>query len=190
MIQRNGKVYISHTPQDQTKYALLVEKLSEKTINCWSTISPEDSDSYLSQQTKNEIAGRDVFLRICTPAAAASARMQMEAWAFGATQAEDNQTGTPNQHIRIDLVMDTEYISDPAHPAYLTIDAINRPMNDWLVVLYKEMGKMQATRAMGRRTTRVVVIASVVVALILLFACVAFFALFSGSAFFVPGLGH
>ena len=190
MIRRNGKVYISHAPQDQSKYALLVERLTEKSINCWSTIPPEDSDDHLSQQTQKEIAGRDVFLRICTSAAASSARMQMEAWAFGATQAQDNQNGTPNQHIRIDLVMDTEYISDPAHPAYLTIDGINRPMNDWLVVLYKEMGRMQATRAMTRRTTRTVVIASVVVALILMFACVVFFALFADTAFFLPGVGH
>jgi len=190
MIHRNGKVYISHTPQDQTKYALLVERLTEKAINCWSTILPEDSDDHLSQQTQGEIAGRDVFLRICTPAAASSERMQMEAWAFGATQAEDSENGTPNQHIRIDLVMDTGYIGDPAHPAYLTIDAINRPMDDWLVVLYKEMGSMQATRAMGQRTTHTVVIVSVVAALLLLFACVAFFALFGDTSIFVPGLGH
>jgi hypothetical protein len=186
MIRRNGKVFISHTPEDQSKYALLLEKLTEKGIDCWSAISPEDSDNYLSQQTQKEIAGRDVFLRICTRAAASSVRMQMEAWAFGATQAQDNQNGSPNQHIRIDLVMDTEYISDPALPAYLTIDAVNRPMNDWSVVLYREMGRMEATRAMGRRTTNAVVIVSVVVALILLFACVAFFALFGSTAFFIP----
>jgi hypothetical protein len=190
MIRRNGKVYISHAPQDQTKFALLVEKLSEKNIDCWSTILPEDNDSHLSEQTQKEIARRDVFLRICTPAAVSSPRMQMEAWAFGATQAEDSQNGTPNQHIRIDLVMDTEYSADPAHPAYLTINAVNRPMNDWLVVLYKEMGRMQATRAMGRRSTNAVVIVSVVVALILMFACVAFFALFGSTGFFLPGLGH
>ncbi len=169
---------------------VLVERLTEQNINCWSTIPPEDGDNHLSQQTQKEIAGRDVFLRICTPAAASSARMQMEAWAFGATQAQDNQNGTPNQHIRIDLVMDTAYTSDPAHPAYLTINAINRPMNDWLVVLYKEMGRMQATRAMGRRTTHTVVIVSVLVALILMFACVVFFSLFGDTGFFLPGLGH
>jgi hypothetical protein len=190
MIRRNGKVFISHTPEDQSKYTLLVEKLTEKGINCWSAISPEDSDNQLSQQTQKEIASRDVFLRICTRTAASLARMQLEAWAFGATQAQDNQNGTPNQHIRIDLVMDTEYVSDPALPAYLTIDAINRPMNDWLVVLYKEMGRMQASRAMGRRSASAVVIVSVVVALILMFACVAFFALFGATGFFLPGLGH
>ncbi len=187
MIHRNGKVFISHTPEDQDKYALLVAKLTEKQIDCWTALSPEDTETQLSTKTQKEISGRDVFLRICTPAAQRSARMQLEAWAFGATQAEDVSNGKRNQHIRIDLVMDTAYTRDPAHPAYLTIDAITRPMNDWLVVLYKEMGRMQATPAMSHRTMLIIVGASVLAAFLLLLFLFAFFVLFAGTGIFLPG---
>ena len=184
MILRNGKVYISHTREDEGRYASLVAKLTQKQIDCWSTLSPEDSDSQLSKKTQEEIVGRDVFLRICTPAAARSVRMQLEAWTFGATQALDAQNGTPNQHIRIDLVMDTAYTPEPAQPTYLTIDAITRPMNDWLVVLYREMGRMQATQEMTRGTMTIIVAVCVILAFLLVLALLAFFVLFQGTGFF------
>jgi hypothetical protein len=187
MIRRNGKVFISHTLQDEALYTSLVDRLAQKKIDVWSTIQPDDSDTQLSQKTRNEIAARDVFLRICTPEAARSARMQMEAWAFGATQVDDNKNGTPNQHIRIDLVMDTAYAPDPAHPAYLTIDGITRPMNDWLVVLYREMGRMQARRAMSRRTMTIVVVVCVIAAFLLVCGLLGVLGLFGSTTFFIPG---
>jgi len=167
MIVRNGKVFISHTPEDEELYAPLVARLNEKQIDYWTTIPPGDSDTQLSPQTLQEIAGRDVFLRICTPTAARSARMRQEATAFHATAQKDIQNGTPNQHIIIDLVMDPAYISDPADNAYLTIDTTTRPMNDWLVVLYSEMGSMQATPTMSRRTLSILIIVGVVLLLAL-----------------------
>ncbi|MGO8946487.1 MAG: hypothetical protein ACLQUY_02245 [Ktedonobacterales bacterium] len=186
MIHRNGKVYISHIPEDAEKYASLVAKLNAKQIDCWTTISPEDSDSYLSETTQKEISGRDVFLRICTTASAQSPRMQLEAWSFGATQGEDANTGTRNQHIRIDLVMDRSYTPEPDHQAYLTIDTTRRPMNDWLVVLYKEMGRMQATRQVSRRTTAIVVGVCVVAAVLVLTAVLVLLILLDGTVYVTP----
>jgi hypothetical protein len=162
MILRNGKVFLSHTAEDAGLYAPLVARLNEKQVDYWTTIQPGDNDTQLSPQTLKEIGGRDVFLRICTPAAARSARMRQEAAAFRSTQEKDIQNGTPNQHIIIDLVMDPAYISDPADTAYLTIDTTTRPMNDGLVVLYNEMGSMQATSTMSRRTLSILIVVGVV----------------------------
>jgi hypothetical protein len=93
--------------------------------------------------------------------------MHREAAAFRAVQHKDAENGTPNQHIMIDLVMDSAYISDPADSGYLTIDTTTRPMNDWLVVVYNEMGIMQATREMSRRTLFILVIVGIVLLLAL-----------------------
>jgi hypothetical protein len=180
MIHRNGRVFISHTPQDEGYFTSLVSRLSEREIDCWSRIQPGDSDTQLSPKTLAEIAERDVFLRICTPAAAASPRMHLEAAALRAKAQIDQERGTPNKHIIIDLVMDPAYIPDPADTGYLTINTTNRPMNDWLVVLYNESGKMQATRAMGRRSMTVVVTVCVVGGFIVVVALLAFLVLFQG----------
>jgi len=180
MILRNGRVFISHMPQDEGYFTSLISRLSEREIDCWSKIQPGDSDTQLSPKTLEEIARRDVFLRICTVAAAGSRRMQLEAAALSAKAQEDQEQGTPNKHIIIDLVMDPAATPGPADTGYLTIDASNRPMNDWLVVLYNEMGKMQATRAMGRRTMTILVTACVVGAFIIVLALLTFFVLFQG----------
>jgi hypothetical protein len=180
MIHRNGRVFISHIPQDKEYFTSLVSRLSEREIDCWSTIQPGDSDTQLSPRTLAEIAERDVFLRICTPAAASSPRMHLEAAALRAKAQEDVDNGSPNKHIIIDLVMDPTYTPDPTDTGYLIIRTTNRPMNDWLVVLYNESGKMQATRAMGRRSMTVVVTVCVVGGFILVVALLAFFVLFQG----------
>ena len=180
---RNRKVFVSHTTEDEERYAPLLAKLAEKEIDCWSTVAPGDSDSQLSPKTKDEIARRDVFLRICTQAAAKSARMQLEAWAFGATQVDDAHKGTPHQHIRIDLLMDPAYTPEPAQPAYLTINTTNRPMNDWLIVLYREIGKMQATRALSRRSITIIVVICVALGFLLMVCLLSFVILFQGATF-------
>jgi hypothetical protein len=167
MIVRNGKVFISHTAEDTRLLTPLLEKLEEKQVDYWITILPGDSDTQLSPKTIDEIAGRDVFLRICTPAAADSPRMHREAAAFRTIQQKDVENGTPNQHIIIDLVMAPAYITDPADSGYLTIDTTTRPMNDWLVVLYNEMGELQPSQEMSQRTILVLVIIGIVVLLAL-----------------------
>jgi TIR domain len=186
MIIRNGKVFISHAVEDEALYAPLVARLTQKDINVWSKIMPEDSDTQLSQRTRREIASRDVFIRICTPATARSERMRMEAWAFQSSRDEDTRKGTRNQHIMIDLVMDPAYTPGPGPESYLTIDTTSRPMNDWLVVLYNEMGKMQAKRAMSRRTMTIVVSITVIAAFLLVLCLLAFFVLFGSTTFFIP----
>jgi len=167
MVVRNGKVFISHTAEDTRLLTPLLARLEEKQVDYWITTLPGDSDTQLSPQTLDEIAGRDVFLRICTLAAAGSARMRRESAAFRAVQQKDVENGTPNQHIIIDLVMDSAYVSDPADSAYLTIDTTSRPMNDWLVVLYNEMGQMQPTQEMSQRSLLVLVIIGIVLLLAL-----------------------
>jgi hypothetical protein len=167
MIVRNGKVFISHTAEDTGLLTPLLEKLEEKQVDYWITILPGDSDTQLSPKTLDEVTGRDVFLRICTPAAVDSQRMHQEAAAFRAIQQKDVENGTPNQHIIIDLAMDPAYITDPADSGYLTIDTTTRPMNDWLVVLYNEMGELQPSREMSQRTILVLVIIGIVLLLAL-----------------------
>jgi hypothetical protein len=180
MALRNGRIFISHTAEDQGQIAALVKRLSEKEVDCWTTIAPGDTDTELSPQTQKEISGRDVFLRICTPAAARSGRMRLEASSVRALQEDDIRNGTPNRHVIIDLLMDPASSPDPAEKGFLTIDTTTRPMNDWLVVLYNEAGKMQATPAMSRRTITIVVALVVIIAAILLIAVLAFFVLFQG----------
>jgi|GEM_PF-3288389 hypothetical protein len=169
MILRNGKIYISHAAGDEALYAALVTKLAEKHVNCWTAIDAEDSDSQLSARTQQELAGRDVLLRICTPAAKQSARMRLETAAYRAIQQEDANRGAANQHIIIDLIMDPAYTPDPADPAYQTLNTTNRPMNDWLIVLYNEVGRMQAKRALSQRAMTILVIVCVIIALLLIF---------------------
>ena len=94
MMIRNGKVFISHAAPDEALLGPLVARLRQKDINVWCTIMPEDSDAQLGPKTRREIAARDVFLRICTPAATRSERMRMEAWAFQNSRDED----TPHRH--------------------------------------------------------------------------------------------
>ena len=182
MALRNGKIFISHTEEDQGQIEPLVTRLTKKQVDCWTSILPGDTDTELSPQTQKEIAGRDVFLRICTPAALRSGRMRLEAGSARALQQEDTRNGTPNRHIIIDLLMDGGASSpDPAEKGYLSIDTTSRPMNDWLVVLYNEAGTMKASKAMGQRSMTIVVAVVVIIAVILLIAILGFFILFQGA---------
>lgn len=180
MAVRNGRIFISHTAEDQSRIAPLVTRLTEKQVNCWTTISPEDTDTELSPRTEKEISQRDVFLRICSPAALRSGRMHLEATSARARAEEDIRNSTPNRHIIIDLLLDRTSSPDPAEKGYLTIDTTSRPMNDWLVVLYNEAGTMKAKRALSRRAMTIIVVVSVTCAVILLYLAWSFFALFHG----------
>ena len=180
MILRNGRVFISHMAKTRgTSPRCSVDSPSGRST-AGPSIQPGDSDTQLSPKTLEEIGRRDVFLRICTPAAAESARMHLEAAALRAKAQEDQERGY-HQQARHHRSGDGPHLTpDPADTGYLTIDTTNRPMNDWLVVVYNETGKMQATRAMGRRTMTVVVTVCVVGAFIVVLAILVFFVLFQG----------
>jgi hypothetical protein len=186
MAVRNGRIFISHTTEDQNRIAPIITRLTQKQIDCWAAISPGDTDTKLSPRTEKEIADRDVFLRICTPTALRSSRMRLEVDSARAQQLEDIRNGTPNRHVIIDLVMDGSASSpDLADRGYLTIDTTARPMNDWLIVLYNEAGMMKAKRAMSRRTMTIVVAVSVIFAVLLLYGLLVFFDLFQ-AVFRIP----
>lgn len=163
---RNRKVFLSHTPEDATRCAPIAQALKGRYLNCWFETKRYETGQQLSERTLRAIQGRDIFLRICTPAAQRSSQMKLEAEAFRRLQAEDQRRGASERRLFINVILDSGYVREPGRESDLTIDAVGKPLSAWMVALYRELGRMKATREMSRRTLSVIVTVGVALALL------------------------
>lgn len=137
----NGKVFVSHTHEDNALCALLLKALDEWRIDYWFDTQRIEAGQDLSNRIQDAIAERDIFLRVCT--AAVQRRpfwLNLEANAFRMLQAEDENAGLHGKRVFISLVLDRDYVLQPFERTVLYIEAIGKTPDLWLGELRRALG--------------------------------------------------
>ncbi len=136
----NGKVFISHAHDDNERCAPLLAALDAWGVDYWFDTQQMGAGDNLSLTIQRAIADRDIFLRICTPAAQRSYWVQMETGAFRGLQAKQHRAGGAPTLTFINLILDAAYEPEPFDYAHVFIDATSKPQRTWLDELRRALG--------------------------------------------------
>ncbi|WIG58428.1 MAG: hypothetical protein OJF49_001174 [Ktedonobacterales bacterium] len=142
----NGKVFISHTHEDNERCAPLLAALDAWGVEYWFDTQQLDAGQHLSDRLQQALAEHDVLLRICTPAAQSSYWMMMEMNAFRGLQLEDQQRKRHNARLSINLILAPGYVASAADRADIVIDAMNQPRQHTFAELRTALGLSAAAR--------------------------------------------
>lgn len=119
----NGHIFICHAPEDAARCAPLLAALQAWGADYWYVDSATtDAASELTSAQRQAITDRDIFIRICTPAAQRSAPVAHATAAFRAAIMVDHEQGR-EQRTLINLIRDPAYIREPFDHATIFIDA-------------------------------------------------------------------
>jgi hypothetical protein len=128
----NGKVFISHAHDDNDRCAPLLAALDAWGVDYWFDTRRMEAGDDLSHAIQRAIAERDLFLRICTPAAQHSYWVRLETEAFRGLQARQHRAGSDALRVLINLILDPAYEPEPFDYAHIFIDATSKPRRAWL----------------------------------------------------------
>lgn len=135
----NGRVFISHAHDDNTRCAPLLAALDAWNVDYWFDTQQLGPGDDLSQGIQRAIAERDIFIRICTSAAQRSYWVKLETGAFRGLQARAHRLGDDTR-VLINLILDAGYKPEPFDYAHLFVDATNKPQRAWLDELRRALG--------------------------------------------------
>lgn len=127
----NGRVFISHAHDDNARCGPLLAALDAWDVDYWFDTQQLGPGDDLSQGIQRAIAERDIFIRICTPAAQRSYWVKLETGAFRGLQARAHRLGD-DARVMINLILDAGYEPEPFDYAHIFVDATNRPQRAWL----------------------------------------------------------
>lgn len=132
----NGTVFISHAHDDIPRCQPLLDALRSWGVDYWFDVQSLSAGQDLSQRIQDAIRQRDVFIRICTPAAQRSYWMRLEAGAFRGLEAQSAR----GQRAFINLILDADYVPEPFDHASVLIDAARQPAEKWQRELRHALG--------------------------------------------------
>src|SRR5260221_8200403 len=158
----NGKVFISHAPEDTPRGAALLAALDAWEVDYWFDDggSSAGQTPQLAQPTRTAIEGRDIFLRICPPATQRSLAMSLEADAFRGMQAMEQRRGQKNRRVLINIILDPGYVREPFDNATLFIDTTTKLRPEWMGELGRALGVPTTAGRVSRRTVLALVTAA------------------------------
>jgi hypothetical protein len=146
----NGKVFISHAHDDNERCAPLLAALDAWGVDYWFDARRMEAGDDLSHAIQRAIAERDLFLRICTPAAQRSYWVRLETGAFRGLQARQHRAGGDAIRVLINLILDPAYEPEPFDYAHIFIDATSKPRRAWLDELRRALGVAAPSPALPR----------------------------------------
>lgn len=139
----NGKVFISHSHEDTTRCVALLASLDAWGVDYWFDDQRLDAGHELSQRIQQALDERDIFIRICSPAAQKSYWVRLETGAFRGLQAKGQESRRDRRLISI--VIDEGYTPEPFDYAYVFINARDKPQREWISELRRALGLGQDT---------------------------------------------
>lgn len=137
---RNGRLYISHTAQDDAQVEPFLNVLDAKTVDVWYESAPAGMTGALTPEIAREIEQRDVFVRVLSVLTAQSPRMTLELAEFERLRQMDAQAGNSQRRTRINIIVDPTYERQPGDTG-MTINLTTMPESAWLPSLVAEAGK-------------------------------------------------
>lgn len=148
----NGKVFISHSHDDNARCAPLLAALDAWGVDYFFDTQGLGAGQQLNERIQQEINSRDIFLRICTAAVQRSYWMSLEVNAFRGLQAAERKRGR-GRRVLINLILDGDYSREPFDNATLFIDGASRPRAVWLGELGRALGVSAPTQSRFSRRT-------------------------------------
>lgn len=144
----NGKVFVSHSHEDNAVCAPLLTALRDWGVDYWFDLHRLDAGQDLSDRIQQAITERDIFIRVCTGAVQQRPFwLKLEANAFRMLQAQDENAGLHGKRVFISLVLDSAYSLQPFERTVLYIDATSKPPALWLEELRRALGVASAEAA-------------------------------------------
>jgi outer membrane protein assembly factor BamB len=149
----NGKVYVCHAAEDTAVCLPVLAALDAWSIDYFFDANvPTGMVTQLPDGNQQELAERDVLLRVCTAALQRSMTAGYEVNAFRSLQAEDKRRGKGERRTLINLILDPNYTRDPIDNATLFVDGTTRPRPEWLADLGRAFGASTVPSRYSRRS--------------------------------------
>lgn len=142
----NGKVFVSHTHEDNAACAPVLTALDAWQVDYWFDTAQLSAGLELLDNIQRGLAGRDIYLRICTPAANASPWMAEEQKLARTLQAPNR-----GQRLMIDLILKPDYVVSAEEAGDVIIDATQQPEVEWLLKLREALNVPSRERHISRR---------------------------------------
>src|SRR5215469_7708316 len=124
----NGKTFISHTSTDTTRCDVLLAALDAWQVDYWFDLLDLSAGQEFFDYIQRSLADRDIFIRVCTPAAKSSTWMTQEA-ALARSLKSPNRSG---QRLIINVILDSEYELTVEEQHDVVIDTTQIPMDEWI----------------------------------------------------------
>jgi outer membrane protein assembly factor BamB len=142
----NGKVFISHTHEDNAACAPVLAALDAWQVDYWFDLAQLSAGLELLEHIQRGLQDRDIFIRICTPATLASTWTAQE-------QLLARTMRAPNHGLRrmINLIVKPGYIVQPDEVHDITIDTTRQPEVVWLRQLRAALQIPSRERRVSRR---------------------------------------
>jgi outer membrane protein assembly factor BamB len=142
----NGKVFISHTHEDNAACAPVLAALDAWQVEYWFDLAQLSAGLELLEHIQRGLQDRDIFIRICTPAVLASEWTAQE-------QTLARTMRAPNRGLRrmINLIVKPGYILQPDEAKDITIDATRQPEVVWMRRLREALEIPSRERRVSRR---------------------------------------
>ncbi|HKT40070.1 MAG TPA: toll/interleukin-1 receptor domain-containing protein [Ktedonobacterales bacterium] len=142
----NGKVFISHTHEDNAACMPVLAALDAWQVDYWFDTAQLSAGLELLANIQRGLAGRDIFLRICTPAANVSPWMAEEHKLARTLRAPNRR-----QRRMIDLIVKPGYVLSAEETHDLVIDTTKLPQIEWLRQLREALEVPSRERRVSRR---------------------------------------
>ncbi|HEU5347441.1 MAG TPA: PQQ-binding-like beta-propeller repeat protein [Ktedonobacterales bacterium] len=141
----NGKVFVSHSHDDNAACAPVLVALDAWLVDYWFDTAQLSAGLELFDNIHRALQDRDIFLRICSPAALVSQWMAQE-------QKLARTLKSPNGRRRmINLIVKPGYVASPEEANDIVIHAIGVPQVVWLRQLRQAMEVPLRERRVSRR---------------------------------------
>jgi outer membrane protein assembly factor BamB len=147
----NGKVFVSYAPEDAQVCLPLFAALDAWEVDYHAAPAALDPAQQIPPAVQRDIAERDVYIRVCSPAAQHSVAMNLQVSVFRAMQAGERQRSRRANRALINLILVPGYVREPFDNATLFIDGTNRPRQDWLNELGRALGVTLLRSHLSRR---------------------------------------
>lgn len=153
-VANNGRVFISHSHDDNSRCAPLLTALDAWGVDYFFDTQGLTAGHQLNERIQRELSSRDIMVRVCTSATKVSFWMSLEGNAFRGLQAEDQRNGHRDRRLLINVILDGDYSREPFDAATLFIDTVNRPRAAWMNDLARAIGVVgrSAAQKMSRRS--------------------------------------
>lgn len=142
----NGKVFVSHSHEDNAACAPILAALDAWLVDYWFDTAQLSAGLELFDNIQRGLQERDIFVRICSPAANASPWMAQE-------QKLARTLNSPNGGHRrmINLIVAPGYIASPEEANDIVVQATHHPQVVWLRHLRQAMDVPSRERRVSRR---------------------------------------
>jgi outer membrane protein assembly factor BamB len=147
----NGKVFVSYAPEDAQVCLPLFAALDAWEVDYHAAPAALDLAQQIPPAVQRDIAERDVYIRVCSPAAQRSVAMNLQVSVFRAMQAGERQRSRRANRALMNLILVPGYVREPFDNATIFIDATNRPRQDWLNELGRALGVTLLRSRLSRR---------------------------------------